>query len=682
MAQLRTVMQVLVLVKPNQSAPQSILFLKEGLSHVDFRLVDNLDEFIKIALAGNPDALVIHGSEAKDEAISVLNQLRNSGCIAPAICAHGLKAANDLDDLYKSGFDEVVHEDNVFGFKKCLERTLELIELRARSINDQALIRQRGEQYRYLFENSGDEIYLIDGTLGHILEANPRAAERTGYTHEELLELEMSDILSPEQRLTGFYRFQNICNKGEEIFETEHIRKDGSIYPVEVNARCLVNGSRKIVQAFVRDITHRKKSERLMQESEAKFQELFSSINDVFYHTDMDGAITLISPSVNALLGYKAYELIGRKMASLYAHPSKRHYFLAELMEKGEVRHWETELRHADGRPVFVSSNSILMRDTEGNITGVQGVIRDITDRIEARKQRSEFTKSLEDKVRERTLELERANQTLLREIHEKHRLSIELEARNQDLMDSILYAERLQKAILPQTDILQKTFSDSFVFYKPRDIVGGDFYWFHRVRKNFLLACIDCTGHGVPGGFMTMACNEMLNKTIIDKGWHHPSLVLELMDAEIRETFHRYDSENITDGMDISYVNIDSSTQTIDFAGAGQGLLLVSGQEVTWIRGSKFGLGGDYQGKDRKFETHSISYQQGDCLYLFSDGYADQFGGDLNRKFMMRNFKKLLQSVQSRPMIEQYEVLNLTMERWRGSTPQIDDITVIGIRL
>lgn len=682
MAQLQPVLRVLVLSKPDNAHIEALRFLQQSLVHIEFFEENDLNAFLNSGNLRAPHLIMLDKSIVDGEIDELVDKVRQSGYSGAVTLVENTIDAAQADDYCKRGVDECVEWTNLGHLSRTVVRLVELARLREKAVHNEQLLQQRSDQYRYLFENSGDEIYLIDGSLGHILDANPRASERTGYGHDELTKMDMADVLSPEHRLTGLYRFQNICGKGEEIFETEHLCKDGSVYPVEVNARCVINGSRKIVQAFVRDISHRKKSERLMQESEAKFQELFSSINDVFYHTDMEGAITLISPSVNALLGYKAYELIGRKMATLYAHPSKRHYFLAELMEKGEVRHWETELRHADGRPVFVSSNSILIRDEVGNYTGVQGVIRDITDRIEARKQRSEFTRNLEDKVRERTLELERANQTLLREIHEKHRLSMELEARNQDLMDSILYAERLQKAILPQADILRKTFSDSFVFYKPRDIVGGDFYWFHRVRKNFILACIDCTGHGVPGGFMTMACNEMLNKTIMDKGWHHPSLVLELMDAEIRETFHRYDSENITDGMDISYVNIDSSTQTIEFAGAGQGLLLLSGEEITWIRGSKFGLGGDYQGKDRKFETHNISYQQCDCLYLFSDGYADQFGGDLNRKFMMRNFKKLLQSVQSRPMAEQYEVLNLTMDRWRGATPQIDDITVIGIRL
>ena len=646
-------------------------------------VVASKDDFVSAIRSHEPDVVLLNPSVQSYAATDALKDVRKQGCHAPVIVVNGSLPESEALSMLNNGFEDYFLRDAQDKLAASILKASERYRLYERLRQDEELLKHRHEQFKYLFDHSGDEIYILDARLCNILDANPRAAERTGYTREELTEMDMAELISHENRISGLYRFQHVCDQGEEMFETEHLRKDGTTYPVEVDARCMVTGGgRKLVQAFVRDITHRKRVEALMQESEAKFQELFSSINDVFYHTDMDGVITLVSPSISSLLGYKAYELIGRKMSSFYAIPSRRHYFMAELMEKGEVRHWETELKHRDGQSVFVSSNSSLVKDANGVVTGVQGVIRDISDRIESRKQRQEFTKQLEEKVKERTRELESTNLMLMTEVRERHRISKVLEAKNQDLTDSILYAERLQKAILPEIDVLRKTFPESFVLYKPRDIVGGDFYWFHRIRKNFLLACVDCTGHGVPGGFMTMACNEMLNKTVIDKGWHHPSLVLELMDSEIRDTFQKYSKESITDGMDMSYVNIDSAECFIEFAGAGQGLLLVKDDEIRWFRGSKFGLGGDYQGKDRKFETHKIPYTPGECLYLFSDGYADQFGGEKDRKFMMRNFKNLIQSVYNRPMVEQVEVLNLTFDRWRGSSPQVDDITVMGVRL
>lgn len=290
------------------------------------------------------------------------------------------------------------------------------------------------------------------------------------------------------------------------------------------------------------------------------------------------------------------------------------------------------------------------------------------------------------------------------------NKLKIEIEEKHQSIMDSVNYAKRIQEAILPPKMEIYKHLPQSFVLFKPRDIVSGDFYWFRAMEESgkVIIASVDCTGHGVPGAFMSMIGNTLLNEIVSLKGIEEPALILNHLNEAVRHSLKQdqQDSES-RDGMDISLVSIDFSKMEIEYAGANRPLYLLRRDEngdpqpgeesveasdalligmtdvemIEEIKANKFPIGG-LMDEEKVFTNHTIPVKKGDTIYLFSDGYPDQFGGDQGRKLMTKKFKKMLRAIQNRTMQEQETYLGNFVEEWRGPHEQVDDILVIGIRM
>lgn len=277
------------------------------------------------------------------------------------------------------------------------------------------------------------------------------------------------------------------------------------------------------------------------------------------------------------------------------------------------------------------------------------------------------------------------------------------IEEKNKDITDSISYAKNIQQAILPNDTEITKALKDHFIFYKPKDIVSGDFYWFAQKRDKIFIAACDCTGHGVPGAFVSMIGNNLLNQIVLEENQSDPGKILTLLNDGMKAVFTRDAEQKAQDGMDMSLLRFDldeSSLElkTVKFAGANNPLYLVRkgiastkigkqneckpfGEDLGEWKGDKTPIGGEsvlgYQ-----FNNRTIDLEKGDCLYIFSDGYHDQFGGEKGKKFMSKRFKDLLLNIQLKAMDEQKEILAQTMKDWIGSREQIDDQLVIGIRI
>ncbi len=276
------------------------------------------------------------------------------------------------------------------------------------------------------------------------------------------------------------------------------------------------------------------------------------------------------------------------------------------------------------------------------------------------------------------------------RDIRERLRLEKEIlqqkniiEQKNKDITDSINYARGIQHAILPNREDLKKFIPDSFILFKPKDIVSGDFYWFSPGKNEVLVAAVDCTGHGVPGALMSMIGNSMLNEVVGEKEILRPSQVLEELRERVIKILRRQGLENDSkDGMDIAFCNISIPKMELSYAGAYNPLWIVRGQQLIEIKADKFPIGSFVTDQLPPFTNHTLSLQKGDAVYLFTDGYADQFGGPKGKKFKYDQFLKLLMAVCSQPMDAQKKILNDTIEQWRGSMEQVDDILVIGIKI
>ena len=262
-----------------------------------------------------------------------------------------------------------------------------------------------------------------------------------------------------------------------------------------------------------------------------------------------------------------------------------------------------------------------------------------------------------------------------------------EIERKNKNITASINYAKRIQESMLPFNEEITKHIPNHFIFFKPRDIVSGDFYYFNTKDDKIIIAEVDCTGHGVPGAIMSMLGNDYLNQIIDLQGITSPDLVLNELHRNIRTTLKQDETEN-RDGMDIALIVIDPKTKTIEFAGASSPLTIIQNGEMDILLSSELPIGGFQKDKERIFTKHTISYEQPITFYVFSDGFQDQFGGPRGRRFAKKKLRKLLYEIHEKPMSEQKKFLDNTLKDWmydpkhKREHKQIDDILVIGVRL
>ena len=248
------------------------------------------------------------------------------------------------------------------------------------------------------------------------------------------------------------------------------------------------------------------------------------------------------------------------------------------------------------------------------------------------------------------------------------------------EIMDSIIYARRIQKAILPNIEIIQESLQHFFILFKPRDIVSGDFYWESRVEDEIIIIAADCTGHGVPGAFMSMLGVTFLNEIVNSKKITQPATILNLLRDKIISSLNQKYDNPLRDGMDISVINYNFASKQVSFAGANNPLFMIHNGELIELKADKMPIA--LYDKMVSFSNAQTELQEGDCLYIFSDGYVDQFGGPKDKKFMKKRFKQLLLDNYLRPMEEQKEILDKAYEDWRGESEQVDDVLVIGLKV
>jgi ligand-binding sensor domain-containing protein/serine phosphatase RsbU (regulator of sigma subunit) len=256
------------------------------------------------------------------------------------------------------------------------------------------------------------------------------------------------------------------------------------------------------------------------------------------------------------------------------------------------------------------------------------------------------------------------------------------LAVKNRNITDSINYAKRIQEALMPSEKNFKKILPESFVFHQPKDIVSGDFFWVSERGNKIYVAAVDCTGHGVPGAFMSIIGFELFRNITHSRGVDDPSQILSILNHEFEEIFRDVENFTFKDGMDIAFCVIDKSTRILEFSGAVNPIYLIRDNKITEIRGSRFSVGlDDNCEEEQTFENKQIVLQEDDMFYLFSDGYADQFGGTEGKKFKYRRFRHLLLTIHQYSIEEQKRLLEERINRWKGDLEQVDDILVIGFR-
>ena len=254
-----------------------------------------------------------------------------------------------------------------------------------------------------------------------------------------------------------------------------------------------------------------------------------------------------------------------------------------------------------------------------------------------------------------------------------------EAEIKNIEITDSINYAKRIQAAIMPDDKKIRTAFPNSFIYYKPKDIVAGDFYWLVETDNYYFIAAADCTGHGVPGAMVSVACSGALNRSVKEFGLREPAKILSKCRELVIEAFEQ-GNDAVYDGMDIALCRFDKASLTIQYAGANNSLYVVSGGILNEIKADKQPVARFYKTSD--FKNHELTLKKGDNIYLFTDGYADQFGGPKQKKFMYKQLKNLLTTGAAKSPQDQYTNIDQQYKNWIGKMEQIDDICIIGIRV
>ncbi|MGP8214134.1 MAG: PP2C family protein-serine/threonine phosphatase [Bacteroidia bacterium] len=278
----------------------------------------------------------------------------------------------------------------------------------------------------------------------------------------------------------------------------------------------------------------------------------------------------------------------------------------------------------------------------------------------------------LEEQVTLRTTEIVKQKN----EIEQQKHL---IEEHQKEMIDSITYAKRIQDAILPPLSLIEKYLPESFVLYKPKDIVAGDFYWMEAAGGNILIAAADCTGHGVPGALVSVVCSNALNRAVKEFKITEPGKILDKVRELVLETFEKSES-NVQDGMDISLCCINIHTCEVQWSGAYNPLWYIQQGVIHEVGADKQPIG--KFDTTRPFNTHTLKLNKGDTMYLFTDGYADQFGGTKGKKFKYQQLQEKLLAIYQKPMAEQKQLLEQALESWKGSLDQVDDVLLIGIRI
>jgi len=305
--------------------------------------------------------------------------------------------------------------------------------------------------------------------------------------------------------------------------------------------------------------------------------------------------------------------------------------------------------------------------------------------------------KKINKKLAQQNVEIIKQKDEIQEKSNDLSKAFDKIKFQNKNIMQSINYAQRIQEAMLPKAIGMQSLIPDSFIFFKPRDIVSGDFYWFYEYDKNentdekventseiankkIFISAVDCTGHGVPGAFMSMLGFNLLND-IVNKGVHDPSKILGELHQGIRNSLNQEATKN-RDGMDMTLCVIDTDEKTLEFSGAQNPLVYIQDNQMYRLRGNKIPIGG-FQVEVGEYDKHIIKIDKPTWCYIFSDGYHDQFGGPQGRKFMGKNFRDLLFEIHQMPMAEQKNILDMVISEWKGEVrEQIDDMLIIGFKI
>ncbi|MBC8111878.1 MAG: PAS domain S-box protein [Verrucomicrobia bacterium] len=500
------------------------------------------------------------------------------------------------------------------------------------------------KRMQILLENASEVIiiYEKDATIRYV---SPSVERILGFRPEEMAGTPISTRIDEDSidKVQKFFVELIEYPEKQQLMEVNYEKKNGESIWVEAFGTNLM--SDKAINGIVvniRDITERRRAEQETRRR-GQMQALSENSPDLITRFNTSGRISYINPVIETYSGISKEEFLQRTLADVQLKPTviaQWEKVLKQVIDDSKTVAVEMDFPSPMGDRVM-QVNAIPEYNQEQEIESVLVVSHDITDRKMA---------------------------------------ELEIQSKSRKITESINYAQRIQESILPSNAVIQQVFPQSFILYKPRDVVSGDFPWFMQKGDDYYIAAVDCTGHGVPGALISLIGYFLLNNIVRDNA--EPGVILDELDKSVTLTL-RQDVENATtrDGMDIALCKINLKTGTLQYSGAHRPLYLVKNGELQEMKGDKFPIGGGQYKSRGHFQTHTFEIGNGDAVFFCSDGYPDQFGGPDNRKLSSRRIREVIVENQGKDMQQFYKAFDDEFENWKNGYKQTDDVLMIGIQ-
>jgi len=505
-------------------------------------------------------------------------------------------------------------------------------------------LRERGHlhaSYRNGQPTGLTTVYSEDRTIRYV---SPSVEAILGYKQIELMGEADVENVHPDHRVSFSHLFTRLKENPSEKIRIQYAyrSKEGNYIWLESVASNGLDDPE--VNGFLmqtRDITARRLEEQANR-MRSKIQALSENSPDLIIRLE-EGTITYINPIIEYYTGKGPVAYLNKKAKDTDLHPAILESWsriVGNVSDSGAKMILDIDFPSRVGSRIM-QTHAIPEYDEKGILESVLLVSHDITDR---------------------------------------KKIEMEVHHQNRKITESINYARRIQGAILPNARVVDRALPDSFILYKPRDTVSGDFPWFAQVKDEIFMAAVDCTGHGVPGALLSLVGYFLLNDIVRSRKITEPGRILDLLDESVSTTL-RQDEDGTKDGMDISLCRINLMTGEVTYAGAHRPLYVVKNGVLQEIKGDKFPVGGGIFRNQTNFTSTTLRLNRGDSIYFCSDGFCDQFGGPKGRKFGTKQLRELISKVHSIPMKEAMSIFEDQWLTWKGDLKQTDDVLLIGIK-
>jgi PAS domain S-box-containing protein len=555
-----------------------------------------------------------------------------------------LKESQEKTATLKQNEDQLRHHAReMIATQEELERSNQLLESQIQEVANSQ------KKLEALLTNASEFISIYDENQQLVFES-PSVKRILGYSDTDIINGMDPEVLTPRGLKTINQLFQYLLDTpgGEQTALYTYLRKNGEKLFLETKGKNLLHDP--AIRGIIfntQDITERKRAEK-EERMKSRMQSLSENSPDMILRINMFGKLVYVNPAVASFIDLPSNELVKKRIPDLHIDPRFIEFMQDTLASIREDQHQiisEVAVNSQYGERIM-EIKAIPEFGEEGELETILFVAHDMT----------EF-KKIEQEIKEK----------------------------NKKISDSINYAQRIQTSILPDTRLLQEFFPRSFIFYRPKDVVSGDFPWFFRKDNTYYIAAVDCTGHGVPGALISFIGHFLLNNIVsLD---HHlaAAQILDNLHLEVRSTL-RQDQEGATgrDGMDLALCKIDMDNQILEYAGAHRPLYFLRNGELTEYQGTRKGIGGIPLAKkvENDFENHVIHFQKGDQIFIFSDGLPDQLGGPERKKYQARRIRELLTEKTEASMAHFSRQFSMDFHDWLGDEKQVDDVLLIGIEL